>query len=295
MSDCDRSPGKVGLVGAGPWAEYRHAPMLAAGPDFTLSGIWARRPQAAGDLASKYGVPAFDDVDALFEASDAIAFAVPPDVQVDLAIRAAEAGKALLLEKPIAMDLDGARRVASAVVAAGVPTQMMLTWRYSTSGRSVLSRAREETVIGARGSFILGSLLGGPFATPWRVDRGGFLDLAPHLFDYLDAALGRITRVTAHGTLRGWTGLLVDHEGGAVSDVSISAIVPVEPMVAGVEIYTNVGRLTFDANDSNLAENYAAIMSEFAGTARGASHPLDVHRGVYLQELIDSVEQELSR
>ncbi|GIH71083.1 hypothetical protein [Sphaerimonospora thailandensis] len=44
-------PVPVGLVGAGPWAGTVHAPMLAAGPYTRLAGVWARRPQAAVELA----------------------------------------------------------------------------------------------------------------------------------------------------------------------------------------------------------------------------------------------------
>ncbi|HPJ19491.1 MAG TPA: gfo/Idh/MocA family oxidoreductase, partial [Actinomycetota bacterium] len=37
------NPVRVGLVGAGPWAEILHAPMLAAGPETTLAVVYARR------------------------------------------------------------------------------------------------------------------------------------------------------------------------------------------------------------------------------------------------------------
>ncbi|MDQ1396460.1 MAG: hypothetical protein QOG64_1719, partial [Acidimicrobiaceae bacterium] len=37
----------VGLVGAGPWATMVHAPVLSAGPETLLAGVWARRPEAA--------------------------------------------------------------------------------------------------------------------------------------------------------------------------------------------------------------------------------------------------------
>jgi predicted dehydrogenase len=286
---------KVGLVGAGPWAHVRHAPMLAAGPHLTLAGVWARRTEAAAELATKHDALVFEDFDALVQASDAIAFSVPPQVQVELAVRAAAAGKALLLEKPLGLDLAGAERIAAAVAEHGVPSQMMFTWRYASSGRQVLEHAQSSRVLGARGAFILGSLLGGPFATPWRVEQGGYLDLVPHLFDYLDAALGPISRIQGHGDPRGWTGLLLEHEGGAFSEVSISGVVPVQPMVAGVDIYTESGSLSFDANDSNLPENYAVIAEEFARTARGEQHPLDAQRGLYVQRLVESASELLRR
>ena len=96
---------RVGLVGAGPWAEMFHAPMLAAGPRTSLAAVWARRPEAAEELATSYGAPHVSSFDDLLEACDAVAFAVPPSVQAELAPRAAQADKHLLLEKPLAFTL----------------------------------------------------------------------------------------------------------------------------------------------------------------------------------------------
>ena len=126
----------MGLVGAGPWAEMVHAPMLAAGPNTRLAGVWARRPEAA----ARFGAPVFERIEELFDNCEAVAFSVPPAVQAELGVRAAKAGKALLLEKPLAADLEGARRLAEAVAEAGVASQMVLTWRYSAATRAFLAR-----------------------------------------------------------------------------------------------------------------------------------------------------------
>src|ERR1700754_3575338 len=110
-------PVAVGLVGAGPWARMMHGPMLARGPHTRLAGVWARRPERAAGL----GAPVFTRIEELFDHCEAVAFSVPPAVQADLAVLAARAGKALLLEKPLADSLDGSRRLAEAVAEAGVP------------------------------------------------------------------------------------------------------------------------------------------------------------------------------
>ncbi|WP_031084526.1 Gfo/Idh/MocA family oxidoreductase, partial [Streptomyces sp. NRRL WC-3549] len=85
---------RVGLVGAGPWARMTHAPALTAHPGAVLGGVWGRRPEAARELATAHGTEAYTDeagLDALLATSDAVAFAVPPDVQAPLAARAAAA------------------------------------------------------------------------------------------------------------------------------------------------------------------------------------------------------------
>src|SRR5215203_3514722 len=212
------SPLEVGLVGAGPWAQLVHGPMLAAGPETRLAGVWARRPEAARTVAERLGAPTFDRYDDLLDVCQAVAFAVPPAVQGELAVQAATRGKALLLEKPIADDLTSARCLADAVGEAGVVSQVVLSWRYAAAVRDFLRRAAEFDAIGGRGAFISGALLGGIFATPWRLDRGALLDLGPHVIDLLDAALGTVVEVRAHGASRGWLGLLLEHDGGRVSE-----------------------------------------------------------------------------
>ncbi|MEW1889248.1 MULTISPECIES: Gfo/Idh/MocA family oxidoreductase [unclassified Streptomyces] len=87
----------MGLVGAGPWARTMHARTLAAGPGTVLAGVWARRPEAAAEVAAPYGAPAAGSFEELLDTCEAIAFAVPPAVQAALAPRAAVAGRTLLL------------------------------------------------------------------------------------------------------------------------------------------------------------------------------------------------------
>ncbi len=287
-------PLRVGLVGAGPWAKLVHAPQIAAGPETALAGIWARRPEAAAELARPLGAPAFARIEELFDACEAVAFSVPPAVQAELASAAARAGKALLLEKPIAADLRGAEALAAAVERAAVPSLVVLTWRFSATVRSFLGAASTFAAHGGRGWFVSGAFLGGHFATPWRLERGPLLDLGPHVLDLLDAALGPIVRLQTHGDLNRWVGLLLDHEGGAHSEVSLCATAKIEPSTAGAELYGPDGALRFDSAEVDGQETFATLYREFAAVARGALRSdLDVQRGLYLQRLLEQAELEI--
>jgi len=143
-------PVTVGLVGAGPWAHEMHAPVLAAGPETALAAVWARRPSAAEELAARFQTHACSTFEDLLDRCEAVVFAVPPDVQAHLAITAARAGKALLLEKPLALSLVDAVRLVDAVGEAGVVTQLVLTRRYHPATREFLARAAEFRASGAR-------------------------------------------------------------------------------------------------------------------------------------------------
>lgn len=286
-------PLRVGLVGAGPWAQFVHAPNLAGHPGITLTGVWARRPAASEALAQANGTIACATRDELYDHCDAVVFAVPPDVQVTLAAEAARAGKAVLLEKPLALDLGDAQALVDAIDEAGVGSQVVLTWRYSDRARRLVAAAEALVPLGGRGWFVSGSALGGPFATPWRLDHGMLLDLGPHVIDLLDATIGPVQRVRASGDPRRWVSLLLDHQGGPTSSISISGSSPIEPSRSGVEVFHTGGVETFDAMTSTGPETFVTILDEFIDTARGLAHPLDAHRGLHLQRLIAQAQDDL--
>src|ERR1035438_1568102 len=66
----------------------------------------------------------------MFADVDAVAFAVPPDVQAKLAVRAATRGCHLLMDKPVAFTSQDAERVVEAVDRAGVRSLVFLTSRF---------------------------------------------------------------------------------------------------------------------------------------------------------------------
>jgi predicted dehydrogenase len=292
LSATDR-PLRVGVAGAGPWSVLVHAPMVAAHADTTLVAVWARRLPAAIEVAAPYGAVAHDSFDRFLDDVDAVTFAVPPDVQAILAVRAARAGKALLLEKPLALDLASAEAMAGVVEETGVATQIVLTWRYVPEVRELLAAVGRTEPLGGRGHFLTGGFLGGMFATPWRLKQGPLYDLGPHVIDLLDAALGTVVRIRAHGDPHRWVGLLLDHEGGATSEASLTAYSPIEPDRAGVEIYTTDGVLEVDTVGVSASAR-TPIIDEFVATVRtGRAHPLDVHRGLHLQRLLAAAAHDL--
>lgn len=284
------SPLRIGLVGAGPWAQVFHGPMLAASPAVELVGVWARRADQAALVASRHGAEGFADLDELFARCDAVAFAVPPDVQSALAVRAADAGRHLLLDKPLGLDVAQARAVADAVRANGVVSQMVLTNRYRPSVRAFLADAERFEVHGARAAFVAGGGIAGAFfATPWRLEHGALLDLGPHVLDLLETAVGPITAIRGDGDPRRWIGLTCTHEGGVVSQAALSITTPVSPSVTRYELYGPTGSLVLDLDDDHhdREATMATIPAELAAAvASGHGHPLDAARGLHLQELL---------
>ncbi|MEV7399725.1 Gfo/Idh/MocA family oxidoreductase [Streptomyces sp. NPDC091267] len=288
--DRPHPPVRVGLVGAGPWARAMHARMLAAGPETALTAVWARRPEAAAELAQAHGARAAGSFEELLDHCEAVAFAVPPAVQAGLAVRAAAAGRALLLEKPLGADLAAARAVAEAVAEHGVISQLVLTKRYHPATRAFLAEAATREVFGARSCYLHGAFLGGEFATGWRLEHGALLDLGPHLLDLLDSAVAPIVSVRGTGDPRRWIELTCEHENGAVSQASLSGSVGLSRTRTRVELFGPGEELVYDTAGIDHEECWPVLRREFAAAVRtGTGTGIDAARGLRLQELLDQV------
>ncbi len=284
----------VGIVGAGPWARMVTGPMLAAGPQTRVTGVWSRTAAHAAELAAQLGVTAHPSVDDLLDHCDAVAIAVSPAAQPGLAVRAARAGKALLLEKPLATDVGGARTVVDAVHDTGVGALVMLSNRFNPALEPFLRDARGVEPTGGRGCFFSGAFLGGPFATGWRLERGAVLDVGPHLLDLLEAALGEITAVQAAGDPLGFVAVTCTHASGAVSNASLCCSAAM-PSRTEVEVFGPGGTASYDGRAIEPAALGDRLRHDLVAVAGGAAHAANVDRVLHLQELIATIEAQLAR
>lgn len=280
---------RIGLIGAGPWASATQAPSLAAHPLVEFAGVWARRPEAAAEL----GAPVFESIDALLDAVDAVAFAVPPEVQAGLAIAAAEAGKHVLLDKPIAATLDDATRLADAVGHAGVRSMVTLTRRFAPETRAFLDEARGKTWSAGVGTWLSGAILGGAYShSPWRHRDGALFDVGPHVFDLLDASLGSIVDVILSrrdAASDAWT-IVLQHEGGAVSTSQMSLATPVQPSLFRIELSGRDGVVSLADRSTSATDCFKVLLDEFLDCVEsGIDHPCSVHRGLHMQKVLAHV------
>lgn len=294
----------MGLVGAGPWARLFTAPLLARGPDCTLAAVWARRGDQAEEVAATHGATVAGSFDELVDTCEAVAFAVPPDVQADLAGRAGAAARAVLLDKPIGLQLDQAERLTDALAGHGVVTQLVLTSRYRPTMRRFLDDAARFDGVAARATFLGGGAVPGSyFATPWRLEHGAPLDLGPHVLDALEAVLGPIVALDAAGERLGVVAVTCHHDTGAVSQATLSATTPIDGSGLTVELLGPRGRLVLDtgaidAGDGgrDIGAAMVNIATEFAHAVRtGVAPHLDVRHGLHLQRLVAAIEVDLRR
>lgn len=283
---------RVGLIGAGPWAHLVHAPGIADHPGTRLTSVWARRPEAAAEIADSHGATVAANPDELLSAVDAVAFAVPPGVQAEIATKAAAAGKHLILEKPIASTVDEAEQLAGAVTTAGVASLVLLTRRFAPETQEMLAQLhRAGGWTGGDAQWLAGALLGGPFSkSAWRHERGALDDIGPHVFDLLDAALGEITDViAANRSQTGLWQLILAHEGGATSTVSMSLNLPLQPSITELTVFGQHGHRALAKDGTSAQDCYTLLLDDFVAMVHSGTteHPCDVRRGLHLQRIID--------
>jgi len=285
------SPLRIGLVGAGPWARMATGPLLAAGPQTCVTGVWNRTAQHADELAAQLSVPSFDDLDALFASCDAVAISISPVAQPAIAVRAAQAGKALLLEKPLGDSVASAQSIVDAVRATGVGALVMLSNRFNPVLGEFFAAAARCVPVGGQASLVSGASLGGPFATEWRLERGAVLDVGPHMLDMLEGALGEIVDVRAAGDPLQWVSVLCTHASGATSVGSMSLAVAAEGS-ADIEVYGRAGSARYDGAVDH-ADWADRVRRAFVAVAGGESHAANVDHALHLQELIAQIEEQL--
>lgn len=289
---------RFGLVGTGPWAVMTHGPGLAAAHGVELVGVWGRSREKAEGLSRTLGVTAYGDYDGLLSDVEAVAFAVPPDVQADLALVAARGGKHLLLDKPVAVDVDAARAVRVAAADAGVASVVFFTDRFIDRSRTWFSQVAMTG--GWRGGWLrwFSSLqqADNPFgASPWRQERGALWDTGPHALSTLAAALGPVTSLTAVGGEGDVVTLVLQHESGASSTVMLTQFAP--PAAAGFEVavWGESGLLHMPPRpDEGFIQAFATAAEDLVASAdSGEPHEVDLAFGTRVVELLADAQAQL--
>ncbi|AZQ32428.1 Gfo/Idh/MocA family oxidoreductase [Streptomyces cyaneochromogenes] len=291
---------RIGLLGTGPWARMAYAPALSRHGELDFAGVWGRRTSAAKELADSYDVPAYDDVDALLADVDAVAVALPPAVQADLAVRAARAGRHLLLDKPLALTVADGRAVVGAVEESGVASVVFFTARFQSEIEAwITEQAAVEGWFTGRAHW-LGAVFsddGSPFAaSPWRREKGALWDVGPHALSVLLPVLGDAQRVAAAAHGPGDTvHLVLEHVSGASSTLTLSLTAPPGAAGATVELRGAAGvKLLPESSDGAVAALLRAGDALLAASGTGQAHACDAAFALRVTEILAAAEDLLN-
>jgi 1,5-anhydro-D-fructose reductase (1,5-anhydro-D-mannitol-forming) len=199
-----------GMIGCGDVTEVKSGPAFQKAHGSALQAVMRRNGALAEDYARRHGVPRwYDQANALIGDAevDAVYVATPPSTHMEYAIAAAEGGKPVYVEKPMAMNLRECEIMRKACRKAGVPLYVA----YYRRGLPRFLKIKEWIDSGAIGDirFVRTVQMSKPFEGNaenfWRVNpavSGGglFLDVGSHTLDLLDYLLGPIRDVSGHAS-----------------------------------------------------------------------------------------------
>jgi predicted dehydrogenase len=281
---------RFGLFGTGPWAHQAHAPGLAAHDDVEFVGVWGRNEAKAAELAGRYGAKAYPDPDALIDDVDAVAVALPPAVQAPIALRAARAGKHLLLDKPVAFEPAVADEIAAAVAERNLASVVFFTRRFLPGLQQFLAQtARTGGWVEARVDHV-GTIYdeGNPFgASQWRRDSGGLWDVGPHAVVLVLPVMGPVTEVTAVVGAHDMSHVLLKHAAGGISTLTLSVDVPPAAAREEVVFAGEAGVITLPPQPWEPVEAFGYAVDDLLVAVAGARQPdLDVRLGARVTAIL---------
>ena len=293
-------PFRVGLVGAG-FISRVYAQALRRVPEGELVAVCARRRESAERFARELDVKlATDSLDELIEHADVVCVNTPNTLHAEQAIRAAEAGRHVIVEKPLATSLEQAEAIVEACARAGVG----LAYAEELPFVPKFVHARELLDSGALGSPLYltqREAHAGPYS-PWffsRDEAGGgvLMDMACHSVECVRWLLGKpdVRRVSAQisRTLHRERTELDDHavvqlgfEGGVTATCEASWAL-LGGMQSRLEIWGSAGYLDVDLLQGTGTRLYSTRGDADAELAAGWSTPVSdwLEANGYPQEL----------
>ncbi|WP_159999344.1 Gfo/Idh/MocA family protein [Roseomonas sp. 18066] len=243
----------LGIVGFGIMGERLVATAFPH-PAVRLSGVWDPQPAVAERLAALApGVPLLADAAAVIDSCDALYIASPPAAHIPLARAAIAAGRAVLLEKPLATDLEEAARFVAEAEAQGARAGVNFPMA-SSPAVAQLNAWRTAGAVGAPRSLAIRTDFGRwprgwqHGAAGWLARRaeGGFTrEVVSHFLFLTRRQLGPLALISAS----------VTYPDGDLAEIGITA----ELRAGGVPVTLagSVGRIAEDEANSWVLDGEA--------------------------------------
>jgi myo-inositol 2-dehydrogenase/D-chiro-inositol 1-dehydrogenase len=212
----------VGVIGTGRIGRLHAQNLMYRIPEANLVAVSDIFLDVAEKVAAELGVPAvYQDYRRILEdrSIEAVLICSSTDTHAQIIEEAADAGKQLFCEKPLALDLDRIDRALEAVDRAGVKLQIGFNRRFDPN----FKRVQEIVAAGEIGDpHVLRITSRDPQPPPIayvKVSGGIFLDMTIHDFDMARFLIGsEVEEIYAAG------GVMVDPEIGEAGDIDTTII-----------------------------------------------------------------------
>ena len=178
---------KTAVIGCGTWGR-NHARVYRELPNVELAAVSDLNPQTAQQIGERYGAPHYTDPTPIIKDPDIdlLSICTPTITHADIAIAAIEAGKHVLVEKPMTNTVPEAKRLIRAAEKHDVKLAVGFVERYNPAVQEAIKRVQAGEI----GNVIL-ALSRRVSRSPGRIgDVGVIKDLAIHDVDIVDHLFG---------------------------------------------------------------------------------------------------------
>lgn len=251
---------RVGIVGSG-FMGSTHAAGWAETPA-EIAGFTAKPVQEAEELAKLYQAAVYKDYETLLADVDVVDICTPTFLHYGMVIKAAEAGKDIVCEKPLSLTVAEGQKMISACEKAGVKLLVGHVVRYFPE-YAAAKQSVEEGKIGETAVIRLGRKSFQPkkASANWYLDiskSGGMLmDLMIHDYDYARWVAGDVVQVYAKSIRTNFEVspfdhalVILTHESGAISHIEGAWSYPAPMFVTDFEIAGSEGLITHKSQET---------------------------------------------
>jgi myo-inositol 2-dehydrogenase/D-chiro-inositol 1-dehydrogenase len=231
-------PIRIGFVGIG-WIAGTHMDALSQLEDAQPVAFCDLDSGRAERAAARFGGRAYTDWRAMLDAEslDALYICLPPHGHDGVEIAAAERGIHLFVEKPVARDLDYARRVEEAIHKAGVICSVGYHFRYYGATERAKERLQGLPVLMVKGAWDGGMPTGAPWWRTYAHSGGQLVEQTTHIFDLARYLVGEVVEVF---TFSQNNPALLHHPDG---DIAVADVVCLKFENGAVGVITNTNGL----------------------------------------------------
>lgn len=249
---------RIGILGCARIAKTALIDVRPSVPEIEVIAVASRDPERSTAFARTHGVSrAYGDYGSLLADPevDAVYNPLPNSLHAEWSIRALEAGKAVLCEKPMASNADEARRMADAARAAQRPLVEAFHYRYHPLAVFVADLFRSGR-LGVVRSIDAGLLVPGDLFPPdnirfqFDLAGGAMMDVGAYCINALRLVAGEeplITQAKATRVISGVEGAMQAHmtfPSGAVGSLQCSLVA--EKFGSWLTVEAELGRLRVD-------------------------------------------------
>ncbi len=223
---------KIGILSAAHVHTSSYARALQQIPGVTLAGLWDDNVTHGQQRAEEYDTTFEADLDRFLEGCDAVVICSENVRHRELTVKAAEAGRHVLCEKPLATTTADARAMVEACQKAGVLLGTAFPVRQSGAVISLRDAVRNGVlgrVLMIRGTN-RGTMPGGWFVDKSLSGGGAITDHTVHVVDAIRFVTGEeITSVYAQADTHFYPDLAVEDCGLIIMELSGGGIVSLDP------------------------------------------------------------------